>query len=129
MKKFKSILLLMTILSLVIVLSACGGETADKAPAGDTGTTGGEAQEITITAKNWEFEPKEITVKKGTSVTLTLENKEGFHGLGIPGYDINLKGGESQTFVADEAGEFEFACTIQCGAGHSTMLGKLIVTE
>jgi cytochrome c oxidase subunit 2 len=137
MKKFKGVLFLVLIVSLFIVLSACGGgndEAAEPAPTNENtspgnGAAGGEGQEIAINATNWAFEPNEITVKRGTTVTLTLNNAEGFHGIAIPDYDLSIQAGKPVTFVADKTGEFEFACSIQCGAGHADMKGKLIVTE
>lgn len=130
MKKFKYALYLMTLLALVIVLSACGGnnnaaQPADQAPAAATG----EVQEVVVSMSNWEFSPNVIEVKKGTTIKLTAENVEGFHGIAIPEYGVEVKGGETVEFVAEEAGEFAFACNVLCGTGHANMTGKLVVTE
>ncbi|MNJ65508.1 Cytochrome C oxidase subunit II, periplasmic domain [compost metagenome] len=55
---------------------------------------------------------------------------EGNHGIIIPGLKVDLKGkSQSKVVVPKETGEFEIACSIMCGAGHSTMISKLIVEE
>jgi cytochrome c oxidase subunit 2 len=130
MKSFKYTLHLVTVLALVIVLAACGGnnnadQPAEQAPA----TATGEVQEVVINATNWEFSPNVIEVKKGTTVKLTLENTDGFHGIAIPELGIEVKGGETVEFVAGEAGEFKFMCSVLCGTGHAQMTGELVVTE
>lgn len=117
------------------VLSACGGGDDDKekasAPASASSSApaaaGGEAKEIKVDAKNFEFDQKEIKVAKGDKVTIALNNSQGNHALKIDGYDVEAKGGKSVTFTADKAGEFKFYCSVMCGAGHADMTGKLIV--
>jgi cytochrome c oxidase subunit 2 len=54
------------------------------APAAATGKT----EEVTVTAKNFEFDKKEIHVKKGDTIKLTLVNASGAHGIEIP--DLNV---------------------------------------
>jgi len=80
-----------------------------------------------VNAKNFEFDQKEIKVHKGDSVTITLNNTQGNHGLKIDGYNVEVKGGKSVTFTADQTGEFKYYCSIMCGTGHAEMTGKLIV--
>lgn len=136
MKNIKRIALFVVFAALILALAACGGNEpsgADNnagtgqeqtAPAGN-----GEVVEVTIKATNWEFEPNEITVKKGTKIVLTLENVEGIHAVAIPGFGVNVQAGEPVELIANETGEFPFACSILCGKGHSKMLGKIVVTE
>jgi cytochrome c oxidase subunit 2 len=129
------------IIILFLLLAACGSNQASQAsqtPAESAkptkGTTPTSAAppatgpvEIKIKAKNFEFEPKEIHVKKGDKVKLTLENSEGAHGFAIPEYRLDLKQPGTVEFVADKAGTFSFSCSVVCGAGHSKMTGQLIV--
>ncbi len=91
------------------------------------------AQEMTIIAKNFSYSQKEIRVKAGEKVTLTLQNDEGFHDLRID--ELNaatevIKAGESETieFTPVEAGEYEYYCSV---GEHRAMgmAGKLIVEE
>jgi cytochrome c oxidase subunit 2 len=89
--------------------------------------------EFTMTAKNYEFDPSVITVKKGEKVRLFITATDRDHGIKIQGYDIDqvLKKGSTATieFTADKAGTFEFKCSVYCGMGHRKMKGKLVVEE
>jgi cytochrome c oxidase subunit 2 len=89
--------------------------------------------EFTMTAKNYEFDPSVITVKKGEKVRLFITATDRDHGIKIQGYDIDqvLKKGSTATieFTASKAGTFEFKCSVYCGMGHHKMKGKLVVEE
>ncbi len=100
-------------------------------PAG--GQEGGDVVEVRVSAKQFEFNPSTIKVKKGQRVRIILTSQDVTHGLAIPAYGINVpvsKGEERVIeFVADKTGTFEFYCSIYCGAGHGAMRGTLIVEE
>ena len=55
-------------------------------------------REITMTAKNYEFDPSVITAKKGDKLRLIITATDRDHGIKIDGYDINqvLKKGDPQ---------------------------------
>lgn len=86
---------------------------------------------FTLTAKNWEFSPSAIKVKKGDTVKLTVVSTDVAHGFSLPDFNVNkqFKAGETVTaeFVADKTGTFTFRCSVFCGAGHKDMKGTLIV--
>jgi cytochrome c oxidase subunit II len=86
---------------------------------------------FTITAKNWEFTPGTITVKKGDKVRLTITSVDVDHGFTLSAFNVKvmLKPGETQVveFTADKVGTFTFFCSVPCGAGHRDMKGTLIV--
>ncbi|MDB4866548.1 MAG: cytochrome oxidase subunit [Cohnella sp.] len=86
-----------------------------------------EVREIKITATNFEYDQREVHVKKGEKIKLTFESKEGAHGLAIPDLNIDLKKSGSVEFTAEKQGEFPMACSVMCGAGHTKMTGKIIV--
>ena len=70
-----------------------------------------------IRAFNVLNEPETLTVHKGTTVKLTVENKSPIsEGVTIDGYGIQevIKAGESKTisFVADKAGAFTIWCPL-----------------
>lgn len=88
---------------------------------------GGAAKAITIDASNFKFDQEEIKVKKGEEVSITLKNSQGNHAIKIEGYDKEIKGNATVTFVADKTGEFKYICSVFCGKGHDEMVGKLIV--
>lgn len=117
------------LLAAALVATGCGGGKSDSvsSPAASQTAAGGSAKAITIHAKNFEFDQKEIRVKKGETVTITLNSTQGIHGMKIEGYNQEINNGKSVTFTADKAGEFKFACSVMCGTGHADMVGKLIV--
>ena len=96
------------------------------------GTPSG-VHEITVTAKQFEFDPGVITVKKGEKVRLIITATDHDHGFKLEAFDINqvLKKGDPTIieFTAVKAGTFEFKCSVYCGRGHRRMKGQLVVEE
>jgi len=95
--------------------------------------TADEEQVIRITAKKFEYSPKEITLKKGVPVTLEFVSQDRLHGFSCPGLKIrsDIPPGKVTTlhFVPDKAGIFPFHCDNFCGSGHEGMRGTITVTE
>ena len=116
----------------IMVLGALLISMAGTVPAAGEDTSSGY-HEFKMTAKNYEFDPSIITVKKGEKVRLIITATDRDHGIKIQGYDIDqmLKKGETATieFTASKAGTFEFKCSVYCGMGHRKMKGKLVVEE
>lgn len=124
----KWILWLGAALVAMLALTACGGNGGSGTNGGgDGGASGGQVKEFTIDATNFAFDLTEIKVNKGDTVKLTLKNSQGNHALKVEGYDKEVKGGKTISFVADKTGEFTYICSIFCGGGHDDMVGKLIV--
>ncbi len=90
-------------------------------------------QVIQITAKRFEYSPKEITVKKEIPVVLQLVSGDRLHGFSCPGLGIrgDIRPGKANTvrFVPDKVGTFPFHCDNFCGTGREGMKGTIIVTE
>ena len=90
-------------------------------------------QVIQITAKRFEYSPKEITVKKGVPVVLEFASQDRLHGFVCPGLGIrmDIRPGKVNTlrFTPDKAGTFPFHCDNFCGSGHEGMRGTIIVAE
>jgi cytochrome c oxidase subunit II len=90
-------------------------------------------QVIPITAKRFEYSPKEITVKKGVPVVLEFTSLDRLHGFDCPGLKLrmDIRPGKANTlrFVPDKAGTFPFHCDNFCGTGHEGMRGTITVTE
>ena len=88
-------------------------------------------KEFTMTAKQWDFQPEEIRVKKGDTVLLKVKSIDVRHGFASLAYGFNiiLNPGKEEVveFIADKTGTFSFLCTVPCGVGHSGMTGKIIV--
>jgi cytochrome c oxidase subunit 2 len=93
----------------------------------------GQAHEIQMTAKKYEFSPNPIRVKKGERVRLIITATDRDHGIKIEAFNVEqkLKKGVPTTveFTADKAGSFPFKCAVHCGFGHGGMKGTLIVEE
>ena len=93
-----------------------------------------DIKEIEVIAKQWEFQPAVIELKKGDQVKLKIRSLDVPHGFAIPlGYEMDkrINPGEivEVNFIADKTGEFPFFCSIGCGEGHFKMAGKIIVSE
>ncbi|HDZ54116.1 MAG TPA: hypothetical protein ENI19_01735 [Candidatus Nealsonbacteria bacterium] len=91
----------------------------------------GKVREIEVTARQFSFTPDLIRVKLGDNVRLEIESVDVVHGFSLPEFGINeiLEPGKTVTieFQATRRGTFSFLCSIVCGAGHSRMIGTLIV--
>jgi cytochrome c oxidase subunit 2 len=116
----------------ILVMSALAMGLAGAAVAAEQAAPSG-VRKFTMTAKNYEFDPSVITVKKGEKVRLIITATDRDHGIKLDAFDVNqvLKKGDPTTieFTADKAGTFEFKCSVYCGLGHRKMKGKLVVEE
>ena len=87
--------------------------------------------EINVTARQWQFTPATIRVTEGDTVILTIRSVDVAHGFGLNAFriDQNLNPGKEVVveFKAKKTGKYPFQCTVNCGAGHGTMNGVLIV--
>ncbi|WP_169089572.1 cupredoxin domain-containing protein [Paenibacillus sp. PL91] len=112
----------------VILLTACGASKNEEAQSGPSEESKKIANEVVITATNWEFDKAEYRIKKGEAVKLTLESGSGVHGIAFEDLEIKeLRSGDSKVVTINEAGTYEFFCNRMCGSGHSNMKAKLIV--
>ena len=86
-----------------------------------------------IAARKFEYEPREIRLKKGEPVTLEFTSLD--VPMGFNSADFNVRADilpgkvTSLLFTPDKAGKFVFFCDVFCGNGHEEMEGALIVTE
>ena len=90
-------------------------------------------QVIQITAKRFEYSPKEITLKKNVPVVLEFTTLDRLHGFNCPGLGIrmDIRPGKVNTLriVPEKVGTFPFHCDNFCGSGHEGMKGMITVTE
>jgi cytochrome c oxidase subunit 2 len=91
------------------------------------------ARVITITAKRFEFTPKEITLKKGEPVTFRVTSADVTHGffqkdLGI---DLDVEPGKvaEVTITPRNVGNYTIICDHFCGSGHGNMKMAVKVEE
>ena len=106
--------------------------------------TSGKVKEFTITAKKdtWSFVPEDIQVERGDKLILTIVNEDSYdHGLAIDAFGVSQRMPANQTikieFVATQAGDFPFYCSVPCGEGevngvkrgHFDMVWKIKVRD
>ncbi|MEK7185844.1 MAG: plastocyanin/azurin family copper-binding protein [Patescibacteria group bacterium] len=104
--------------------------TEDPSSTGSAEAT--EVKEFTVSGSPFKYDIKEIKVKKGDKVKITFKSTAGTHDFVIDEFDgaktAVLNPGEEEVveFTADEAGSFEYYCSV---GNHRAMgmKGKLIV--
>ncbi|PLX25232.1 hypothetical protein C0580_03015 [Candidatus Parcubacteria bacterium] len=103
----------------------------DDSTTEDDSMMASEVQEFRVVGTNFDFSEKEIRVKKGDTVRIVFVNEEGFHDWVVDEFDAatkQIQEGNQETieFVADQAGEFEYYCSV---GQHREMgmVGTLIV--
>jgi len=98
-----------------------------------SGTVATAQELIKVLAKQFEFNPSEITLKKGVPVVLEFTSADRLHGFDCPGLKIrtDIEPGKVNRveFTPTQVGMFPFHCDNFCGSGHGKMQGKIIVTE
>ena len=90
-------------------------------------------QVIKITAKRFEYNPKEITLKKGVPVVFEFTSLDRLHGFKCTelGVRADIKPGQVARVPLNpqKVGDFEFHCDNFCGSGHGNMSGMIHVVE
>lgn len=89
------------------------------------------AKVFTVKGVNYGYDVTEIRAKKGETVTINFESTDGFHDWVLDEFDarttkVSPGTPTSVTFVAGEAGTFEYYCSVGSHRQHG-MVGKLIV--
>jgi cytochrome c oxidase subunit II len=88
---------------------------------------------VPITAKRFEFTPKEVHLVVGEPVVLRLTSEDVAHGLlARPlGVDADITPGKPTdvTVTPKKAGTFTAICDRFCGSGHGNMKLKFVVEE
>jgi cytochrome c oxidase subunit 2 len=92
-----------------------------------------EPKTIAITAHRFTFEPNQITLKKGESVTLQLTTSDVTHGFYLKPLKIDevIEPGKTTnvTVTPQTAGMFTTICDHFCGTNHGNMKMTIVVTE
>ncbi len=92
-------------------------------------------QTVEVTAERFAFQPSEIKVAVGTTLTIVLTSDDTTHGFRIKGEGVNVqvpkrgRGSVTATFTPAKAGKYTFECSRICGAGHGFMRGTIVVVE
>ena len=86
-----------------------------------------------IVARDSEYFPGEIVVKRGAPVVLELIAEDRDHGFNLPDFDVRVDvmvGRAARVRVTpSKAGRFQFHCDVYCGSGHDAMIGVLEAEE
>jgi len=118
-----------TIILLIALAAALGSATLTRALKVAPATE----KVIRLKAKNFEFTPDKITVKKGEPVVLELTSEDRAHGFNLSDFGVRTEvkpGTVSRvSFKPGKTGRFSFTCDVFCGSGHEDMSGTLVVTE
>lgn len=109
-------------------------ETSTESTTGDSvseDSMESNLKEFTIESKGLSFTPNEIRVKAGDTVRVTFKNTVGTHDWTLDEFSAKtplINAGEESTveFVADQAGTYEFYCSVP-GHREAGMKGTLIV--
>jgi plastocyanin len=119
--------LLLACLALGLVVAGCGGDDDDDGGGGggggasteqpsDSGGGGGGGGNVTM--KGIAFNPAEITIKAGDTVTWTNDDSVG-HDVTADAFKSGAAGGigTGDTFehTFDKAGTFDYVCTVHPG--------------
>ncbi|MGE5278034.1 MAG: cupredoxin domain-containing protein [Acidobacteriota bacterium] len=86
---------------------------------------------IAITARRFEFEPKEIRLKKGETVKLKVTSADVSHGFFQRALKIDAELAAEKTaevlVTPQEAGTYTLICDHFCGSGHGNMKMTIVV--
>lgn len=111
-----------------LLVAACGD---DDSPPRVIGTTVAGAEELTVVATDFAYEPSTIELTAGEPVNLTLDVQEGGHDLVVAdaGFRIPILDEPDRavaTLVIEAAGTYAFQCNVP---GHAAqgMVGTITV--
>ena len=102
-------------LALALPLAGCGGDDDDEGGESAAASEERPAGPTTdITAKDFAFDPSELTLEAGREVTIVLTNEDGAeHNITIEDLDVDedAEGGETgEATVTPDAGSYDFHC-------------------
>jgi plastocyanin len=133
-----AIALALLVLAALGLAAACGGGAQEATPT-PTPTAPGQA-ELEIIMKDNSFEPNQLTVEAGQTITVKLENQgQNTHNMHIAGPDNEYDTGdddfisEPDTFRAGQTGEIVFRIDqpgvydFRCDFHATIMVGKITV--
>jgi cytochrome c oxidase subunit 2 len=88
-------------------------------------------QVVEVSAKRFEFTPKEIHLRAGQPVTIRLSATDRPHGLLINALGVDLDADvdhpDSVTITPEKPGTYPAICDHYCGSGHGNMKMTIVV--
>lgn len=95
--------------------------------------TGPGEYEVVMLGSAWSFQPNEVRIPVGATVTFVATATDVLHGLHVEGTRVNFMLIPGQiarvTYTFREVREHLVICHEYCGAGHHLMYGRIIVEE
>ncbi len=92
----------------------------------------GKTVTVNMIAENFDFKPNIVKAHKGDKLVIHLTGVSGNHGFMVEALGINvaIPLGQTKDIVipTDQAGTFEFRCSVPCGTGHRDMTGQIVIS-
>lgn len=88
---------------------------------------------VQVSAQRFHFVPARVTLPFGDQLELELTSLDVAHGFKVPGTGIDVtipqagRGSVVVVFDPPAPGRYRFRCSHQCGAGHASMTGVIVV--
>ena len=135
----KLLALILACLAIGLVAAGCGGDDDDDGGGGDGGASkseepggGGGAGGTQVSMKNIQFNPKDVTVKAGETVTFTNDEAvpHDVHKTSGPGADFasgptgGMQEGDTFKLTLDKAGKYEYVCDVHAPGMAGTITVK-----
>lgn len=96
------------------LLVGCGGDDDEDRGSAATEEERPSGPTADITARDFRFDPSEVTVEAGREVTIVLTNEDSAeHNITVEDLDVDedAEGGETaQATITPDAGTYEFRC-------------------
>jgi plastocyanin len=102
------------VLALALPLAGCGGDDDDGGDASAAQEERPSGPTSDIAARDFRFEPSEVTLQAGREVTIVLTNEDDAeHNITVQDLEVDedAEGGETgQATVTPDAGTYDFEC-------------------
>ena len=114
--------ILISLLLTTVILAACGAQAAPTAPV--SSAPAGSGSEFKVEINNFAFNPSEITVKVGDTVTWTNQDSAAHNVKAEDGSfsSSSLGKGDVFSYTFNTAGTYAYKCGF-----HANMLGTVVV--
>ncbi len=121
----KKVVMLILVGALALMVAQAGQKKVKKAATATVPAANGA-----VNIKNFEFVPKSLTVKAGTTVVWT--NSEGRHLVEADKGEFKsdvLTAGKTFEFKFDKPGKYAYHCIYHGASGGKDMAGTIVVTK
>ena len=90
-----------------------------------TDVNGTKSRVVTIQAKKFEYDTKEIRAQQWERLIIKIDNTDVLHWIGVP--DMQLVWDYEIEIDTNQTWEFEFVCANYCWSKHREMKWKIII--